>query len=58
MTDKAHDPGKEVRESERKLGNKGPASASNANEAQRHKLSGKVAPDTGNVEDRTSGRKK
>jgi hypothetical protein len=54
MTVKARDSGKEVRESGRKLGNMGPASASNSNEAQRHKLSGKVPPDTGNVKDRMS----
>jgi hypothetical protein len=55
---KAHDAGKDVRETGRKLGNKGPASVANSNEAQRHKLSGKVPPDTGDVEDRMSGRKK
>lgn len=57
MTAKEPDAGKKVRDAERKLGNRGPASAENVNEAQRHKLSGKVPPGTGNAEDRMSGKK-
>ncbi len=54
--EKKSDAAKLVREEDKKLGNKGPASENNQNEAQRHKMAGKVPTDVGSAKDRMKGK--
>ncbi len=45
-----------VREEDKKLGNKGPATENAENEAQRHKMAGKVPTNVGSAKDRMKGK--